>query len=99
MDYWPLLDLVEHRDLDAWMASLAPEAPVVLLTTRAPKSFDPAEIPAGATLVFGNEGHGLPEAVHARWASTARRITMDPRARSLNLSSCVSLVLGGLLWR
>jgi tRNA (cytidine/uridine-2'-O-)-methyltransferase len=98
MDYWPLLDLVEHASLEHWMASLSQEAPVFLLSTKAARDFSPSEIPSGAVLVFGNEGHGLPAEVHQRWGGRARRIPMDARARSLNLSSCVSLVLGSLLF-
>ncbi len=99
MDYWPLLERVEHPSVEAWMASVPAGAPVFLLTTHAAGTFSPGEVPPGATLVFGNEGHGLPEAVHGRWAGASRRVPMDPRARSLNLSSCVSLVLGSLLLR
>ncbi|HTB35202.1 MAG TPA: TrmH family RNA methyltransferase [bacterium] len=99
MDYWQHLDLVEHDSLEAWMGSVAEAAPVYLLSTKASQDWDPQGVPTGATLVFGNEGHGLPEAVHARWGARARRIPMDVRARSLNLSSSVSLVLGSLLWR
>jgi tRNA (cytidine/uridine-2'-O-)-methyltransferase len=98
MDYWPLLEKQEHAGLEDWMASVPAGAPVFLLSTKAERSFSPAEIPPGATLVFGNEGHGLPREVHARWKDTARHVPMDARARSLNLSSCVSLVLGSLLW-
>jgi len=98
MDYWQHLDLVQHADLRAWMASVADEAPVYLLSTKGAAHWASAEVPAGATLVFGNEGHGLPPEVHARWAGRERRIPMDARARSLNLSSTVSLVLGSLLF-
>jgi tRNA (cytidine/uridine-2'-O-)-methyltransferase len=97
MDYWPLLEKQEHASLEDWMASVPDAAPVFLLSTKAGRDFDRLEIPPGATLVFGNEGHGLPEEVHARWRDTSRRVPMDERARSLNLSSCVSLVLGSLL--
>jgi tRNA (cytidine/uridine-2'-O-)-methyltransferase len=99
MDYWQHLDLVQHADLQAWMVSVPDNATVFLLSTKGTNDWSPAEVPAGATLVFGNEGHGLPEAVHERWGAQARRIPMDERARSLNLSSTVSLVLGSLLFR
>jgi tRNA (cytidine/uridine-2'-O-)-methyltransferase len=99
MDYWQHLDLAQHADLAALFAAVPPEAPVFLLSTKGAQDWDPAEVPPGAWLIFGNEGHGLPEEVHTRWAGRARRIPMDPRARSLNLSSSVSLVLGSLLFR
>jgi tRNA (cytidine/uridine-2'-O-)-methyltransferase len=99
MDYWPLLDLVEHASLEEWMASVTEGTPVFLFSTRARRPYLPAEIPPSAILVFGNEGHGLPEEVHRRWEERSRRVPMDPKARSLNLSSCVSLVLGSLILR
>jgi tRNA (cytidine/uridine-2'-O-)-methyltransferase len=98
MDYWPMLDLVQHPDLAAWMATVEGRDDVYLLSTKAETVFKAGEIPLGAVLVFGNEGHGLPEEVHAVWDAHARRIPMDSRARSLNLSSSVSLVLGGLIF-
>lgn len=99
MDYWQHLDLVQHADLAAFFAAVPEGAPVFLLSTKGARDWAPAEVPAGAWLVFGNEGHGLPEEVHQRWGAQARRIPMDPRARSLNLSSSASLVLGSLLFR
>ena len=99
MDYWQHLDLVEHASLEAWMASVPDTARVYLLSTKARQDWTPVGVPMGATLVFGNEGHGLPTEVHVRWGAQARRIPMDGRARSLNLASSVSLILGSLLWR
>lgn len=98
MDYWPNLDLKEHQDLEAWMQAAESEN-IWLLTTKAEKAWDPGEVDSGATLVFGSETAGLPDAVHARWKDRERKIPMDSRARSLNLSSCVSLVLGSLIFK
>jgi tRNA (cytidine/uridine-2'-O-)-methyltransferase len=99
MDYWQHLDLVQHADLAAFLSALPAEASVFLLSTKGSQDWKPSEVPPGAWLIFGNEGHGLPEELHQRWAGRARRIPMDARARSLNLSSSVSLVLGSLLFR
>jgi tRNA (cytidine/uridine-2'-O-)-methyltransferase len=98
MDYWQHLDLVQHADLAVFMAAIPTAAPVFLLSTKGAQDWKASEVPAGAWLIFGNEGHGLPEEVHQRWAGWARRIPMDERARSLNLSSSVSLILGSLLF-
>jgi tRNA (cytidine/uridine-2'-O-)-methyltransferase len=97
MDYWPHLDLKEHMGLEAWMSSLSQDREVWLLTTKAEKDWEPSEVGEGATLVFGSETAGLPDEVHARWADRQRKIPMDPRARSLNLSACVAMVLGSLI--
>ena len=96
MDYWPLLDLKEHDDVESWLASVDPQAPVFLLSTKATQDYKAGEIPSGAILVFGSESAGLPPEVHAAFAGRARRIPMDERARSLNLSSSVAMILGSL---
>lgn len=98
MDYWQHLDLVQHADLDAFFRAMPADASVFLLSTKGAQDWRSDEVPGGSWLVFGNEGHGLPDEVHARWAGRARRIPMDSRARSLNLSSSVSLILGSLLF-
>jgi tRNA (cytidine/uridine-2'-O-)-methyltransferase len=97
MDYWPHLDLQQHADLKAWMDSVPLEREVWLLTTKAGLDWSPAEVSPGATLVFGSETAGLPGEVHARWAARQRKIPMDSRARSLNLSACAAMVLGSLI--
>jgi tRNA (cytidine/uridine-2'-O-)-methyltransferase len=97
MDYWPNLELQQHADLKSWMDSVPDEREVWLLTTKASKAWSPSEVSAGALLVFGSETAGLPEEVHARWATQQRKIPMDPRARSLNLSACAAMVLGSLI--
>ncbi len=99
LDYWPNLDLKEHVDLQAWLDSLASDAQIYLLSTKAQHDFDPREVKEGAILVFGSETAGLPQEVWDRYAERARRIPMDPRARSLNLSSSVAMVLGGLIFK
>ena len=97
MDYWPNLDLKEHTSVEAWMGGVEEGREVWLLTTKAEKDWNPGEVNPGATLVFGSETSGLPPEVHQRWALKARKIPMDPRARSLNLSACAAMVLGSLI--
>jgi len=97
LDYWPNLDLRQHDSVNEWMASVPADRAVWLLSTKAEKFWDPSEVSAGAILVFGSETGGLPPDVHARWAGRERKIAIDPRARSLNLSACVAMTLGSLL--
>jgi tRNA (cytidine/uridine-2'-O-)-methyltransferase len=96
MDYWPLLDLKEHDDVDSWLATLPEGAAVFLMSTKGLQDFSAQEVPPGAFLVFGSESAGLPEAVFQAFPGRARRIPMDERARSLNLSSSVAMALGSL---
>lgn len=97
LDYWPMLEKVEHRGVKEWMETLESSPSVFLLSTKAEKAWDPSEVPDGATLVFGSETNGLPPEVHAKFAGRERKIAIDPRARSLNLSACVAMVLGSLV--
>jgi len=99
LDYWPMLDLKEHADLGAWMASLPEPKRVFLFSTKAEQDFNPAEHQAGDILVFGSETAGLPEEVHQAFKPGARRLPMDARARSLNLSACVAMVLGAVVFK
>lgn len=99
LDYWPNLDLRQHDSVNDWMASLAPTSELWLLSTKASLDWDPSEVTPGATLVFGSETGGLPPEVHAKWAGRERKIPIDPRARSLNLSACVAMTLGSLILR
>ena len=99
LDYWPNLDLKQHDSVNDWLASVPAEREIWLLSTKAEKGWDPSEVSPGATLVFGSETGGLPPEVHARFAGRERKIPIDPRARSLNLSACVAMVLGSLLLR
>lgn len=99
LDYWPNLDLKQHDSVNDWMASVAQPAEVWLLSTKAELDWNPSEVAPGATLVFGSETGGLPPEVHAKWAGRERKIPIDARARSLNLSACVAMTLGSLLLR
>ena len=99
LDYWPNLDLKQHDSVKEWLASVEPSREVWLLSTKAEKDWDPAEVSAGATLVFGSETGGLPDEVHARWPGRERKIPIDARARSLNLSACVAMTRGSLIFK
>jgi tRNA (cytidine/uridine-2'-O-)-methyltransferase len=96
MDYWPQLDLVEHKSLEAWMESIKDQKEVWLISTKGEQAFAPSKITDEATLVFGSEGAGLPRAVWDRWDAKALKIPMNSKARSLNLSASVAMVLGAL---
>lgn len=99
LDYWPNLDLKQHDSVKEWLASVESSREVWLLSTKAEKDWSPSEVSEGATLVFGSETGGLPEEVHARWTGRERKIPIDPRARSLNLSACVAMTLGSLIFK
>jgi tRNA (cytidine/uridine-2'-O-)-methyltransferase len=95
LDYWHLVDCVEH---ESWEAFLRDEAPAPgrlwLYTTRTMRPHWEAEFREGDYLLFGKETTGVDADLHAWIAATHgedHRITlpMDPKARSLNLSTVV----------
>lgn len=94
MDYWYALDLREHRDWDAFLASDQRPARIHLLTTKGARTIWETHFADGDGLLFGNEGHGVPDHVHT-WAGD-NRLTI-PRftdgLRSLNLATSVGITV------
>ncbi|HEY1791583.1 MAG TPA: tRNA (cytidine(34)-2'-O)-methyltransferase [Opitutaceae bacterium] len=92
MDYWFSLDVHEHADWAAFRKSAASPARLWLFTTRAEGSFWDAGFQEGDGLVFGNEGSGAPDWLHAELGPT--RVTIphaNPALRSLNLSTAAGV--------
>ena len=83
MDYEA--DLTVYADWDAYATSTARR---ILLTTQGSSALPDFEFQPGDQLVFGNEGSGAPEAVHA---SVDARVRIPVAGRSLNLSVSVAL--------
>jgi len=105
MDYWRALDVCEHPDWEAFRRS--PRAPgrLWLLTTRATNTFWDVRFQDEDGLVFGNEGEGAPDWLHAEIGSerSVRIPHANPALRSLNLSTAAGIAtyealrqLGGL---
>jgi tRNA (cytidine/uridine-2'-O-)-methyltransferase len=92
MDYWHSLDVVEHADWEAFLASALKPERLWLFTTHAEKTFWDVEFIDGDGLLFGRETAGSPVWLHD-WAHE-RRIKIpqfDPQLRSLNLSTSVGI--------
>ncbi|MBS0662277.1 MAG: tRNA (cytidine(34)-2'-O)-methyltransferase [Verrucomicrobia bacterium] len=93
MDYWKSLDVHQHADWSAFRASPAAPRRLWLFTTRSTRSFWDVKFADEDGLVFGNEGSGAPEWLHAE-IGDAQRITI-PQAnaslRSLNLSTAAGI--------
>jgi tRNA (cytidine/uridine-2'-O-)-methyltransferase len=95
LDYWHLVDCVEHESWEAFVAREGldrPDARLWLYTTKATQPHWEAELRQGDYLLFGCETTGPPEAVE-RWAGPARSVALPmvdvPGARSLNLANAV----------
>lgn len=94
MDYWRQ---VQWRRWSSWQAlrnALPTDARLWLVESHGPRRYTEADFRPDDYLVFGRETAGLPrpllEENRGRWL----RIPMlNAKARSLNLSNCVALVL------
>ena len=92
LDYWPMLEMHVHPDVEALMRAY-PGMPAFYLTTKAPQSYVQVDYPRDVLLFFGKESAGLPETLlHAHW-DACLRIPMAGDTRSLNLSNSVAIVL------
>jgi tRNA (cytidine/uridine-2'-O-)-methyltransferase len=92
MDYWHSLDVHHHHDWAAFRSSPAAPSRLWLFTTKSSRSFWEARFADGDGLVFGNEGSGAPDWLHAELSGS--RLTIphaNPDLRSLNLSTAAGI--------
>jgi tRNA (cytidine/uridine-2'-O-)-methyltransferase len=94
MDYWQHVRWRRWRNWSEFKDTLSPGDRAWFIESNGPRLYTQADFQADDVLVFGRETAGLPslmlEANRERWL----RIPMfNPKARSLNLSNCVALVL------
>ena len=93
LDYWPEVSLHRHRDLDT-LGETLPQARFIYLTTKAERSYTDWHYEADDCLVFGRETRGLPEdLLRANWERCLTIPMLNPKVRSLNLSTSVAIVL------
>ncbi len=93
MDYWHSLDLHHHQDWAAFKASGHGPQRLWLLTTKADDHYWNVQYADGDGLVFGSEGHGVPDWLHLELAG--QRLTIphtNKHLRSLNISTAVGIV-------
>jgi tRNA (cytidine/uridine-2'-O-)-methyltransferase len=92
MDYWRSLDVHEHADWKAFRASPLAPARLWLFTTKTDRGFWDVRYQDGDGLVFGNEGAGAPDWLHAElldWRVTIPHANAS--LRSLNLSTAAGI--------
>ena len=65
MDYWPRLKLTVHDD-DGGLFRAIGSNKIWMLSSKGTVSLFDADFRDGDWLIFGNEGHGLPESMLAR---------------------------------
>ena len=92
MDYWKELTVFRYADWEEFEEQNK-DASLWFVSTKARKTY--AEVTYGEDdfLVFGKESAGLPEELLVQHEERCIRIPMVEKARSLNLSNAVSIVL------
>jgi len=92
MDYWHSLDVHHHENWEAFKASEFAPKRLWLFTTKADHTYWDVEYADGDGLVFGSEGHGVPEWLHAELEGCRLTIPHKNTAlRSLNLSTAAGI--------
>lgn len=93
MDYWHELDVRHHADWQAFLASPGRPTRLWLFSTKTTNGLWDVEFAEGDGLVFGNEGSGTPEEIHA-WFGPDRTVKIphfNDKTRSLNLSTACGI--------
>jgi tRNA (cytidine/uridine-2'-O-)-methyltransferase len=94
MDYWQHVHWRRWANWDVFQQSLPAGARVWFVESNGPRLYTDARYSPDDYLVFGRETAGLPKALLENNRDSWVRIPMlNPKARSLNLSNCVALVL------
>jgi tRNA (cytidine/uridine-2'-O-)-methyltransferase len=94
LDYWPFVRLRVWPSWDAIAAKLTELGEPFFFSAKGSRSYWEVRYPEDVALVFGRESVGLPEAILARYAARTLRIPMvEPRLRSLNLSTSAGLAM------
>ena len=94
MDYWQHVTWHRWPNWAAFAESLPATAQLWFIESGGPKLYTQARFAPHDYLVFGRETAGLPKGLLKDHADRWLRIPMfNPKARSLNLSNCVALVL------
>jgi tRNA (cytidine/uridine-2'-O-)-methyltransferase len=93
LDYHEYARVRRHRDLDAFLASIAPPR-LFALSTRGRMRYDRVAYCRGDALLFGPETRGLPQGVIDALPEAQRLcLPMRPDNRSLNLSNAVAVTV------
>ena len=94
MDYWTHVTWKSWSSWDELRAQMPASARVFLVENKTDRLYTGVKYRAGDYLVFGRETTGLPDALLDAFRGTTIAIPQfNSKARSLNLSNCVAIVL------
>ena len=95
MDYLDQSKLKVYKSSDEFFGSKKNER-VILMTTKAKKSYTNFRFEKGDTILFGRESAGVPNNIH-KLVNHRLSIPMIQKKRSLNLATSVAIVLSEIL--
>lgn len=94
LDYWRHVEPEVHRDWASFEAILPSLGEPLLLTAEAARALPDVDLRPPTVFIFGKESTGLDASLRARYPERCARIPQaDARVRSLNVSTCVGIVL------
>lgn len=93
MDYREMAPVHHHDSYEAFLETVRP-ARVFAIETGGKRSYVDVPFQTGDALIFGNEGHGLPQRVMDNLPNgEVLTLPMMPNTRSLNLSNTVAITV------
>ena len=91
MDYMNKKDISFYKSSDDFFKSKENQR-IVLMTTKASKSYTQFKFDKNDTILFGRESAGVPQKVH-KLVKNKLKIPMRNGKRSLNIASSVAIIL------
>ncbi|AFS78099.1 RNA methyltransferase SpoU [Gottschalkia acidurici 9a] len=94
LDYWSLLDLHVYENIDEFFEKNS-SGSFYFSTTKGVKNYSDFAFEENSFIIFGKETAGLPKEILEKYREKTMRIPMVnvEKARSLNLSNSVAIVL------
>ena len=93
LDYWDAVDLTTYPNLETFFEQ-NPSGEKYFFSTAGSQSYSNVGYAPGDYLVFGNETHGLPDALLEKHPEHVCNIPIKlDCVRSINLSNCAAIVL------
>lgn len=95
LDYHEMTLMTVYKSREDFLEKANPDSRrMFAMTTKGSGIFSKAAFLPGDWLIFGSEGHGLPDAIRNSFPTEQRiRLPMIPGNRSLNLSNAVAVTV------
>ena len=90
MDYIGFSKIFRYEDYDTFIKKNS-KSRIILMTTKAKKSYHKFKFKKSDILLFGRESAGVPESLH-KTIKNKLKIPINKKARSLNIAMTVAIV-------